>query len=198
LILALRPHSGSDSDYPYAYGSNAAGRGQNVSSPTFGSFYRDPTPALTAAHFWALAETQIKERKSDTCGDMLGRRLVDGQVAKRVEYCGASYTFEGGGDSMAASSASAACFPLPRDGFLSFWPYPSAPCVSRNLKPTGMRTFQATCPLSPAGSVLNAEMKKAGEGFLGSELSEGEGETECKEFEGRTVLVVHRQDQWNP
>ncbi|KAL1410119.1 hypothetical protein Q8F55_004122 [Vanrija albida] len=176
--------------------------GLNMTS-TAGGLVRDPTPLRTAASFFALAQREVAARGLDTAGDKLGAALIDAYTRAAVPYCGvlapvpednATHTHWAGG---AVPPSAALCLPLHHDAFAKWWPYPHAPCISTNLRaiPGSGRRFAAPgCELTAEGSALLSDM--GDEKFLGAELQPGGAE--CTSRVEHTLMVVHRQDQWNP
>jgi hypothetical protein len=97
--------------------------------------------------------------------------------------------------------ASVLCMPVQQDDFTRWWPYPTSPCVSRNLQPSrngeGVgEQFEALCPATREGKQLLEEMGR--ETFLGNRLDIVDAAQACTERVEHTLLVIHRQDQWNP
>ncbi|KAK8861298.1 hypothetical protein IAR55_002117 [Kwoniella newhampshirensis] len=102
------------------------------------------------------------------------------------------------------------CIPVHHSKFSKWWPYPASPCLSKNLRPVKdqLKRFQAVgCEITREGDELRNEMGR--EKFLGGDIDlidlgeegqgeEGQQEGECKERIERTVVVIGRQDQWNP
>lgn len=63
-------------------------------SESAGTPLRDATPVASALRFLALAEAEVAALGLDTCGDELGRAMVDAAAQRRVVYCAGS---SGGG-----------------------------------------------------------------------------------------------------
>jgi hypothetical protein len=64
--------------------------------------------------------------------------------------------------------------------------------------PDDLRKFVAAgCAVTDDGANLFTEM--GNEGFLGKEITRSDLEmAECKEVVDHTVVIIGRQDQWNP
>ena len=179
-----------------------------------GTFFRDAYPLKSMLAFWELAEKQVAAGGLDTCGGQLGRELIDAYHRSQVAYC----VPKGQGEEVHLASAHHSenaslwnqaqtipatgiwCSPVHRDEFSKWWPYPAAPCVSTNLRAVkgDDKAFRAAgCEKTEDGKALKREMGK--ERFLGSDLAGVVDELgECAEVIDRTLLVIHRQDQWNP
>ncbi|KAK6906892.1 hypothetical protein I204_00305 [Kwoniella mangroviensis CBS 8886] len=218
--------NGRNHQYDQAYAS-AAATAQDVldrldpSAGQPGTFFRDSFPLRTMLAFWDLAEKEVKARGLDTCNGQLSRELVDAYHSSQLAYCvppGQSLdTFTPvpiRNDTHSHShsphwnpeegveGSTIFCSPVHRSSFSKWWPYPAAPCVSKNLRviPESERRFRAAgCDITDEGVKLNVEMGR--ERFLGSDTEKIDGEIDeakCKERIERTLLVIGRQDQWNP
>ncbi|KAL7418598.1 hypothetical protein Q5752_007056 [Cryptotrichosporon argae] len=182
-----------------------------------GTFFRDPRPLRTALAFWELAEREVAARRLDTCGGKLGRELVDAYARHEVAYCvppgvdagarGFTPVEHNGSHAIPWDPAVPVdgteiyCAPVHRDAFSRWWPYPAAPCVSKNLRAVqdDGRRFHAVCAVTDDGARLGTEMGR--ERFLGSDsdrIGTDDDAAQCKERVERTLLVIGRQDQWNP
>ncbi|WOO79772.1 uncharacterized protein LOC62_02G003288 [Vanrija pseudolonga] len=198
-----------------ASGLAAPPPGLNMSSVA-GGLVRDATPLRTVSAFFQLAQQEVAARGLDTDNDKLGKSLVDAYVRARVPYCGAevhpvqennsTHTHWAPGGLISAHNtvpaAAAACFPLHHDEFAKWWPYPHAPCISTNLRAVAGagRAFVAPgCDLSAQGQALLQDM--GDERFLGKDIEVvpvGSERARCKSRIEHTLMVVGRQDQWNP
>jgi hypothetical protein len=160
--------------------------------------------------FWELAEKEIGQRKLDTCNDQLGRGLIEAYHRTALDYClppgeaglglipirNTSYRIPW--EASDVPSTRIRCAPAHRDAFSKWWPYPAAPCLSTSIRAVqnDERKFNAVgCNLTEEGRKLNEEMGT--ERFLGSVINRVP-EGVCKERIDRTLLVIGRQDQWNP
>ncbi|WWC68932.1 uncharacterized protein I206_102868 [Kwoniella pini CBS 10737] len=184
-----------------------------------GTFFRDSFPLKTMIAFWELAEKEVKARSLDTCNGQLGRELIDAYHSSQLGYCvppGDSLTdfiidpirndsrapHLNTEDVNLVEGTSIFCSTVHRAEFSRWWPYPAAPCVSKNLRtiPNSQseRKFGAAgCEITEEGIKLNNEM--GGERFLGTDTEGVAPENDqCKERIERTLLVIGRQDQWNP
>lgn len=192
----------------------AAPAGLNMSSSA-GGLVRDATPLRTVSAFFQLAQAEVAARGLDTDGDKLGKGLVDAYVRARVPYCGGEVTPvpENNGTHKhwapgllsapnAIPDAAATCFPLHHDEFSKWWPYPHSPCISTNLRAVAGdgRGFVAPgCDLTAQGKTLLGDM--GDERFLGKDIEVvpvGNGKAKCTSRIEHTLMVVGRQDQWNP
>ncbi|WWD16799.1 hypothetical protein CI109_101231 [Kwoniella shandongensis] len=193
-----------------------------------GTFFRDSYPIKSMITFLELAEKEVKARGLDTCYGQLGRELIEAYHEGQVDYCSkrntnSSTTTTKGfvplnttHDSSGSSSSEdrrthITCLPVHHSSFSNWWPYPASPCLSTNIIPVpgestrnsgDSRGYKAVgCEITPEGRQLLDEM--GGEKFLGSYLDvqnddEGLSTERCKERLERTVVVIGRQDQWNP
>ena len=181
-----------------------------------GTFFRDSFPIKTMLAFWELAEKEISERQLDTCKGQLGRELIDAYHRSQFAYClpaGAStqvelapiHNYSYGPPSKETNTAPPTrvwCMPVHHDKFSDWWPYTAAPCLSTNIRPVAddSSMFNAVgCDVTAAGNELFTEMGQ--EGFVGKILVHKESndpEAQCKEKIDRTVIIIGRQDQWNP
>ncbi|WWC59922.1 uncharacterized protein I303_102484 [Kwoniella dejecticola CBS 10117] len=216
--------SGYDGHTGYA---SAAASAQDVldridpSAGQPGTYFRDSFPLRTMVAIWELAEKEVKARGLDTCNGQLGRELVDAYHSSQLGYCvppGDSLTtfvpdpIRNGSHTSHVSAENTAegkdmgtsifCSPVHRAEFSKWWPYPAAPCVSKNLRtiPNAQseRTFGAAgCEITEEGIKLNNEMGR--ERFLGTDtVGVAQENDQCKERIERTLLIIGRQDQWNP
>jgi hypothetical protein len=164
--------------------------------------------------FWELAEKEAEARGVDTCHDQLGQSLIDAYYRSEVQYCvpegvtglqlapvrNNSHTPHWAGQPVPPTTI--ACAPIHRDDFSKWWPYPAAPCLSTNIRAVkgDDRKFKAAgCKVTNDGANLMTEM--GNERFLGKEITRvglDEEAAQCKLLVERTVLVIGRQDQWNP
>jgi len=81
---------------------------------------------------------------------------------------------------------------------LGWWPYPAAPCLStdlRAIKDEEQKYRAVGSRLTNDGVDLESEMGK--EKFIGTSLDLSD-ERGCKERVERTLIMIHRQDEWNP
>ena len=167
-----------------------------------GTFFRDSFPIKTMLAFWELAQKEVKARRLDTCSDQLGKGLIDAYHESVLGYClphNAPHQITLHNQSSTYSQSSIWCAPVHRHDFSKWWPYPAAPCISTNLRPVAgkQRAFEARgCEITDDGQKLRQEMGR--EKFLGSDLESVNGDSECTRTLDRTMLVVGRQDQWNP
>ncbi|ORY27682.1 hypothetical protein BCR39DRAFT_537907 [Naematelia encephala] len=165
-----------------------------------GTFFRDGYPLRSMLAFWELAEREVSDRGLDTCNGQLGRELVEAYHRHQLLYCG-SGNFEAvdvSEPSLEVPATAITCAPVHHDDFSNWWPYPAAPCVSTNLRPVAgeLRQFHAVgCQVTDQGLKLKEEMGR--ERFLGTDIIRVDAE-ECKERIEHTVVVIGRQDQWNP
>ncbi|WVF66739.1 hypothetical protein IAT40_001481 [Kwoniella sp. CBS 6097] len=199
----------------------------NPSAGQPGTFFRDSYPLKSMLAFWELAEKEVAARGLDTCNGQLSGPLVDAYHQAELTYCAPPGQSEGfelvpadngsaphshshwkPGDSVIPGTK-ISCSPVHRSLFSRWWPYPAAPCISTNLRtiPGDERKFRAAgCEITEEGQKLKGEM--GNERFLGSDVEhipltnendEGDaGQAECTERIERTLLVIGRQDQWNP
>ena len=168
-----------------------------------GTFFRDTRPIRSMLAFFELAEKEVKTRGLDTCDGQLGKELIDAYHRSHMAYC-----LPQGEHSLVPNTSLTAfdtpsriwCAPVHRDSFSKWWPYPAAPCLSTNIRAVADndRQFRADgCTLTEDGEKLKDEMDK--ERFLGSDLQKIEADvSQCKEILDRTLIVIGRQDQWNP
>jgi len=181
-----------------------------------GQFFRDPTPIRTALDFWDLAEKEVRAKGVDTCDDKLGRSLINAYVRHKVEYLVPS---NGGKlqhipenteahlpwtpsnpDGDDDGDAAIVCAPVHRDDFSKWWGSgtPASPCLSMHLRPkhnTHREYYAPRANKTDDGRALDGEMRE--EHFLGKAIQEGDG-PKCKHKVEHTVLLIGRQDQWNP
>lgn len=171
-----------------------------------GAFHRDARPIQSILAFWDLAEREVLARSLDTCDDKLGRRFIEAYASTQMAYC----VPEGTAEDAAAmritnpndTRSSISCDAIHRHGFTQWWPYPAAPCISRNLRAVvdDRRAFRAAgCEVTPDGMDLLKEMKK--EDFAGvrsTSIALDDDAAHCKETIDHTTLLIGRQDQWNP
>lgn len=157
----------------------------SIARPPNDTYYRDAYPIRSMLDFWRLAESEISQRALDTCNDKLGRSLVDAYHRHRITYLRPSAT----------SGSEISCAQVKYDQSSDWWPVPAAPCLSTNLR-ANEKDFQAYMGSKTSeGEKLDEEMRR--EGFVGTHLGEI-GENTCGEEVKRTILVIPRQDQWNP
>ena len=179
-----------------------------------GAFFRDSYPIRTMLAFWDLAEREVQARQVDTCRGQLGREFIDAYQRTELDYClapDAAGGFVPGtirNDSLSphwdpsipVPPTRITCVAVQRDSFSDWWPYPAAPCLSTDLRAVRedeRRFHAADCELTDDGKALKGEM--GSERFLGADAElVREGTGSCKERVERTLLVVGRQDQWNP
>ncbi|WVR04104.1 hypothetical protein IAU60_001103 [Kwoniella sp. DSM 27419] len=224
LILGLAP----DSSYSGRFASSkagddafeaAAGLADDVlgrldpSASRPGSFFRDSYPLRSMAAFWDLAEKEVAARGLDTCNGQLSRELVTAYHEAELAYClpagisadsaqptNFNNSRPGHWDGTTPVPATTiTCSPVHRSLFSQWWPYPAAPCLATNLRtvPGDDRKFAAKdCQLTVEGEKLRGEMGT--ERFLGSDIVEAASDAPCEELIERTLLVIGRQDQWNP
>jgi hypothetical protein len=178
-----------------------------------GTFYRDPTPIKTLLSFGELAEKEVEERGLDTCWGKLGRRFIDEYHSTDLAYCippgdetaaevrnASRYRSHDDQESLPATYMT--CSAIHRNEFTNWWPYPAAPCISTNLRMIegGDRAYRAAgCEVTNDGTRLISQMAR--ESFAGrsSTLVDLDSEeAKCEQVVDHTVLLVHRQDQWNP
>ncbi|RXK35673.1 hypothetical protein M231_07046 [Tremella mesenterica] len=187
-----------------------------------GIFFRDTHPIRTALAFWQLAEKEISEHGLDTCNDQLGRSLVEAYHSSQLEYCvpkGVTTPFRLTASVDVPINASGllpdhwrpgdlvppthvACTPVHRNPSSKWWPYPAAPCFSTNLRADAderSKYHAVGCDLTPDGMALNEEMGR--ERFVGVDTTidgdDDHGEA-CRERVEHTLVIIGRQDQWNP
>ncbi|KAK4683948.1 hypothetical protein P7C73_g6260, partial [Tremellales sp. Uapishka_1] len=177
-----------------------------------GTFFRDSQPIKTALAFLHLAEREVEARGLDTCKDQLGEALIDAYHSSELAYClpeGEGLDVDGAFEptalhlylpSNATPPSRISCTPVHHAAFSKWWPYPAAPCFSTNLRTIAgeERKFRAVgCAVTEKGKALGREMGR--ERYLGSEVVlEPLSGVECTERVERTVMVIGRQDQWNP
>ncbi|WRT65395.1 uncharacterized protein IL334_002338 [Kwoniella shivajii] len=182
-----------------------------------GTFFRDSFPLKTMLAFWDLAEKEVQARGLDTCNGQLSRELVNAYHSSELAYCTPTgkdeETFQPTtirtsshsphwDPSQPVEGTTIFCSPVQRSSFSNWWPYPAAPCVATNLRtiPNEARRFRsAGCDVTAEGSRLDDEM--GSERFLGSDTDKivlDDVAAGCKERIERTMLVIGRQDQWNP
>jgi hypothetical protein len=174
-----------------------------------GTFFRDSYPIRSMLAFWELAEKEVNARGLDTCGDQLGYGLIEAYHRSQVAYCMPDGVHElqvspirngshWNGEPVPPTTIE--CAPVHRDEFSKWWPYPASPCLSTNIRavPDELRKFVAAgCEVTDDGANLFTEM--GNEGFLGKEITRSDLEVaECKEVVDHTVVIIGRQDQWNP
>lgn len=175
-----------------------------------GGFYRDPTPLKTILGFWDLAEKESKSRNLDTCWDKLGPRFIEEYHSTEMAYCLPPNT----DFALAAKARNESrhphhdlptwitCSAIHRNEFTKWWPYPAAPCLSSNMRMIegeGRAYRAAGCEVTNDGIRLISQMAKehfAGKDSVQVALDSDEGK--CEEVVDHTVLLIHRQDQWNP
>ncbi|WWC87572.1 uncharacterized protein L201_002462 [Kwoniella dendrophila CBS 6074] len=183
-----------------------------------GTFFRDSFPLKTMSTFWELAEKEVKARNLDTCNEQLSRKLIDSYHSTQLAYCtpegneldqfdpipisNHSHTHESESN-LNIEGTTIFCSTVHRSTFSRWWPYPAAPCISKNLRtiPSSERMFRsAGCKLTEEGIKLDIEMGR--ERFLGSDTEKiddlQDDSVKCKSTIERTLLVIGRQDQWNP
>lgn len=164
-----------------------------------GTFFRDPYPIRTMLAFWDLAEEEIEARGLDTCNGQISREFIDGYHQTHFDYClpDGQRHFEVSQPGHVENRTSVTCAAVHRNSFTNWWPYPAAPCVSSNLRTSkGDHPFaRFGCKVTDDGQSLNAEMNK--ERFIGTQMEET-GEGECTSWIDHTVVIIGRQDQWNP
>ena len=177
-----------------------------------GGFYRDPRPIKTILGFWDLAEKELKAKGLDTCWDKLGPRFIDEYHSTEMAYCLPPDTnLEGAAKARNESRHShdhkdlptwITCSAIHRNGFTKWWPYPAAPCLSSNMRMIegkGREYTAAGCEVTNDGTRLISQM--AQENFVGKNSVQVKLEAEeakCEDVVDHTVLLIHRQDQWNP
>jgi len=175
-----------------------------------GGFYRDPKPIKTILGFWDLAEKELKAKGLDTCWDKLGPRFIEEYHSTDMAYCIPPGTsFEGASKARNESRHShdglptwITCSAIHRNEFTKWWPYPAAPCLSTNLRMIegqGRAYRAAGSEVTNDGIRLISQM--ANEQFAGKESVQvklDSEEAKCEETVDHTVLLIHRQDQWNP
>lgn len=174
-----------------------------------GGFYRDPTPIKTMLGFLDLAEREVQSKGLDTCWDKLGPRFIEEYHSTEMQYC----TPESDGGAAYARNQSRhrerndlptyiTCSAIHRNEFTKWWPYPAAPCLSSNLRmvESGHREYRsAGCEVTNDGIRLISQMAK--ENFVGKDTTQVELDSEegkCETVIDHTVVMIHRQDQWNP
>ena len=176
-----------------------------------GTFFRDSYPIRSMLAFWDLAEKEAGAKGVNTCGGQLSRELVQAYHDSQVAYCIPPEMSSQVTLSNMSSSSSPEwepldpvpatriwCSPVHRSDFSNWWPYPAAPCVSTDLRVASKDsgTFKAVgCDVTQDGQDLDGEMGR--ERFLGNSI-ERTYEGQCRERIEHTMLVVGRQDQWNP
>ncbi len=198
------------SDITYDFGSTL-GLGTPVGGIQ-GIFFRDSYPIKTIVEFHQLAIQEIAAIGLDTCDDKIGLRFIESYSNSVIPYCLPRASTDESFQFINTSShhhhslltqlertpdTKIWCTPNHHDAFTQWWPYPNSPCLATNLRTINneARLFEASgCALTEEGQDLLSEIGK--ERFLGSDLRFG-GEV-CKELLDRTVLVIGRQDQWNP
>jgi hypothetical protein len=182
-----------------------------------GGFYRDSSPIKTILGFWELAEKELKAKGLDTCWDKLGPRFIEEYHTTNMAYCvppGASTDIEYGVEMRNQSRSRnrdhngtdlptyITCSAIHRNSFTKWWPYPAAPCLSSNMRMIegGDRVTRAAgCQVTNDGTRLISQM--AMEHYAGRDavmVSMDSKEGICEDIVDRTVLLIHRQDQWNP
>jgi hypothetical protein len=148
------------------------------------TYYRDAFPIRSILHYLERAEAEIAARDLDTCDDKLGRSLVEAYHRTRLTYVSPS----------SPGGSEISCAQVKSDRLSEWWPVPAAPCLSTNLRANGRELQKMDAAVTAEGEHLWEEMRR--ERFVGSHLGEWDGE--CGETIGRTLLVIPRQDQWNP
>lgn len=195
----LRPSSASTLSWSYP-------ATQGVQS---GGFYRDPKPIKTILGFLDLAEREVRSKGLDTCWDKLGPRFIEEYHSTDMQYC------TPGSDDGAANARNQSryretkdlptyitCSAIHRNEFTKWWPYPGAPCLSSNLRMVegGQRAYRsAGCEVTNDGIRLISQMGQ--ENFVGKDTTQVHLESEegkCETVIDHTVVMIHRQDQWNP
>lgn len=174
-----------------------------------GGFYRDPRPIKTILGFWDLAERELKAKGLDTCWDKLGPRFVKEYSSTEMAYCLPPDTSFGGASKARNESRLnhggptwITCSAIHRNEFTKWWPYPAAPCLSSNMRMIegkGREYRAAGCEVTNDGIRLISQM--ANEQFAGKQSVQvdlNSKEAKCEEVVDHTVLLIHRQDQWNP
>ncbi|WVQ77816.1 hypothetical protein IAR50_007506 [Cryptococcus sp. DSM 104548] len=178
-----------------------------------GTFFRDAYPLRTMLAFWELAQKEVEERGLDTCSDQLGKGLVEGYHRSQMDYCippgkmgldlidnNSSAWEVASGEKVEATRI--VCSPVHRDDFTKWWPYPAAPCVSTNMRTVvgEEKRYRAVgCRVTDDGMKLNNEMDR--EKFIGTSaesLDVDDKRGDCKERIEHTMVLIPRQDQWNP
>lgn len=172
------------------------------SSKTPGTFFRDSYPIRSALAFWDLAERQVDAKGLDTCDGQISRELVEAYHATRMTYCSPGNEFELAPINLTHTPLESpatyiSCSAVHRNPFTKWWPYPAAPCISSNIRfvKGDQRAYLGVCDVTADGQSLRSEM--VGENFVGSDLTTVD-EAECMERIDHTVMIIKRQDQWNP
>jgi hypothetical protein len=175
-----------------------------------GGFYRDSKPIKTILGFWDLAEKELKAKGLDTCWDRLGLRFIEEYHSTDMAYCLPPDTSYGGAAKARNESRQShdnlptyiTCSAIHRNEFTKWWPYPAAPCISSNMRMIegkGRAYRSAGCDVNNDGIRLISQM--ANEDFAGKDSVQVKVDSEegkCEQVVNHTVLLIHRQDQWNP
>lgn len=167
-----------------------------------GTFFRDAHPIRSMLAFWELAEKEVKAKNLDTCHGQLSTELIDAYHQSQMAYClpRGSTAVQLASNGTSGAETRIWCMPVQRNAFSKWWPYPAAPCLSTNIRAVqdSERKFVARgCEITDDGVHLQDEMKR--ERFLGSDLESVESDLgTCKDVLDRTVIIIGRQDQWNP
>lgn len=180
-----------------------------------GTFFRDTYPLKSMVAFHQLAIEEVAAKGLDTCGDQLGMKFIESYSNSAIPYCVSSETssFEPiiivntsrshtHHSTSTPSSTQIWCTPNRQDGFTDWWPYPNSPCIATNLQPIKDedRIFRAVgCEVTDQGKELLVNMEN--EAFLGNHMRSVDLEypdAQCKDVVERTVMIIGRQDQWNP
>ena len=143
------------------------------------SLFRDAHPLQTIERFHDIAIDAIASKGVDTCDDKLGRKLLEAYQRTRLDYATGDTTIQ--------------CVSVKADPESSWWPVPEAPCFARNLSASERSFRSVNSSVTSAGHDLDEAVGH--ERFLGTDLGEAD---ECGTPVDRTLLVIRRQDQFNP
>ena len=142
--------------------------------------YRDAQPLRTIERYHRQAEEEIRARQLDTCNGKLGAALLDAYTRTRIDYTTGGTAIE--------------CVSVQADADSAWWPVPEAPCLAEGLRGDGRAYGHVNSNITSAG--LDLQKSLGHERFLGSKL---EAVDACGiRGDGRTLLIIPRQDQFNP